>query len=105
MLFYNSHSVECKTPSDSDLKEVVSKVEFTQSQRILAEKLGVNLWRQQQDLFDALKRWRDGGGGEDHPSTWRYLLDALSQTPGVGPHVVRDLEGKVTYLTEFSLSE
>ena len=95
-----------KTPSDSGLKEVASQVQSAWQQRILAEKLGVTLSRQHRNpLFDALKRWRDGGGGKDHPPTWRCLLDALSQTPGVDPHVVRDLEEKATCLREFSLGE
>ena len=106
MLFYNSHSVQYKTPSDSGLKEVGRQVQSAEGQRTLAEKLGVTLSGQQRNpLFNALKRWRDGGGGEDHPPTWRCLLNALSQTPGVDHYVVRVLEEKAKNLTEFSLSE
>ena len=95
-----------KTPSDRGLYQVASQVHFAEDKRILAEKLGVTLWRKHRNpLFNALKRWRDGGGGKHHPLTWRCLLDALSQTPGVDHYIVRDLEEKATYLTEFSLSE
>ena len=111
MLFYNSPSVEYKTPSDSGLKKVASKVHFAGDQHIFAENLGVTLSREQfvywtpDPMLDALREWRDGGGGEDHPPTWGCLLDALSQTPGVDPHFVRDLEEKATHLTELSLGE
>ena len=106
MLFNNSHSVQYKTPSDRGLYNVASQVHSAEDQRILVETLGVTLWRQQRNpLFNALKRWRDGDGGKDHPPTWRCLLDAISQTSGVDPHVVRDLEEKASYLTEFSLGE
>ena len=95
-----------KTPSDSGLKEVASEVWFAEDQRILAKKLGVTLSRQQPNpLFNALKTWRDGGGGKDHPPTWRCLLDALLQIPRVDPHVVSVLMEKATYLTEFSSGE
>ena len=95
-----------KTPSDSGLYQVASQVQSAEDKRILAEKLGVTLWRQQRNpLFSALKRWRDGGGGKHHPLTWRCLLDALSQTPGVDHYIVRDLEEKAKYLTKLSLSE
>ena len=95
-----------KTPTASGLKEVASRVQFARNQRILAEKLGVTLFRQHRNpLFNALKRWRDGGGSGNHPPTWGCLLDALSQTPGVDPPLVRDLKEKAKHLADFSLCE
>ena len=41
----------------------------------------------------ALRHWRDGHCGEDHPGTWRFLLKVIKDS--IGPVPAGDLEKKV----------
>ena len=53
----------------------------------------------------ALTHWRDGHCGEDHPGTWRFLLEVIGSIKGsdTGPNVAGDLEKEIFANSKWTL--
>ena len=49
----------------------------------------------------ALRHWRDGHCGEDHPGTWRFLLKVIGDS--IGPVPAEDLEKEVSNNSNWTL--
>ena len=102
---YWSCSVD-RTPSDEGLCKVLQE---HPNWDLYAIPLGLNF--EQKDYFYcmkqrdngvlALRHWRDGHCGEDHPGTWRFLLKVIGDS--IGPVPAGDLEKEVPTNSNWTL--
>ena len=102
---YLSCSVD-RAPSDEGLCKVLQEHPNWENYAI---PLGLN--SEQVDYFYHMKRgdngvlalrhWRDGHCGEDHPGTWRFLLKVIGEC--IGPVPAGDLEKEVPTKSNWTL--
>ena len=101
---YWSCSVD-RAPSDEGLHKVLQKHPNWENYAI---PLGLNYQQvdycydmRQSDNRLALRHWRDGHCGEDHPGTWRFLLKVIGDNKGPVP--ADKLEKEVSHNSNWTL--